>query len=84
MYIYIYCSQNRLVVKQVLKTATPIAFGSVLIYGEWELLTFFAAFLGPTEVTAWVILGWLWNIFEASSEGVGDDAEVRVAYHCGK
>lgn len=71
-------------VKQVLKTATPIAFGSVLIYGEWELLTFFAAFLGPAEVTAWAILGWLWNIFEASSEGIGDAAEVRVAYHCGK
>jgi len=75
--------KNHLVVKLIRKTATPIAIGNILIYGEWELLTFFAAFLGPAEVTAWAILGWLWNIFEASSKAIGDAAEVRIAHHCG-
>jgi len=76
--------KNRLVVKQVFKTATPLAFGAVLMHGEWEVLTVFAAYLGPAEVTAWAILGSVWDIFESSSEGIGDAAEVRVAYNLGK
>jgi len=76
--------KNRLVVKQVFKTATPLAFGSVLMHGEWEVLTVFAAYLGPAEITAWAILGSLWDIFESSSEGIGDAAEIRVAYNLGK
>lgn len=71
-------------VKQVFKTATPLAFGSVLMHGEWEVLTVFAAYLGPAEITAWAILGSLWDIFESSSEGIGDAAEIRVAYNLGK
>ena len=55
-----------------------------MIYGEWEVLTVFAAYLGPAEVTAWAILGSLWDIFESSSEGIGGAAEVRVAYNLGK
>jgi len=36
-------------VKYVLKTAIPLSIGSLLEYGEWEVLTFFAAFMGPAE-----------------------------------
>lgn len=79
-----FASKDRLAVRQVFKTAAPLAFGSVLVHGEWELLTVFAAFLGPAEVTAWAIMGSLWDIFESTSEAIGDAAEVRVAYHCGK
>ena len=60
--------KNRIAVKQVVKTASPLAFGSILIHGEWEVLTVFAAYLGPAEVTAWAILGNLWDIFESSNE----------------
>jgi hypothetical protein len=60
--------KNRVAVQQVIKTATPLAFGSVLIHGEWEVLTVFAAYLGAAEVTAWAILGNLWDIFESSNE----------------
>ena len=60
--------KNRIAVKQVIKTATPLAFGSVLIHGEWEVLTVFAAYLGTAEVTAWAVLGNLWDIFESSNE----------------
>ena len=60
--------KNRVAVKQVIKTATPLAFGSVLIHGEWEVLTVFAAYLGAAEVTAWAVLGNLWDIFESSNE----------------
>lgn len=44
----------------------------------------FASYLGPAEVSAWAILGYIWETFEASTEGIGDGAEVRVAYHLGK
>ena len=60
--------KNRVAVKQVIKTATPLAFGSVLIHGEWEVLTVFAAYLGAAEGTAWAVLGNLWDIFESSNE----------------
>ena len=36
-------------VKYVLKTAIPLSIGTLLEYGEWEALTFFAAVLGPAE-----------------------------------
>jgi MATE family multidrug resistance protein len=47
-------------------------------------LTIFAAALGPAEVATWAILGSIWDIFEASTEGIGDAAEVRCAHHLGK
>jgi len=48
------------------------------------VLTIFAKYLGPAEVSAWAILGYIWETFEASTEGIGDAAEVRVAFHLGK
>ena len=36
-------------VKYVLKTAIPLSIGSLLEYGEWEVLTVFAALMGPAE-----------------------------------
>ena len=37
------------VLKDLFKTALPLAFGSLLAYTEWEILTIFAAILGPAE-----------------------------------
>jgi Na+-driven multidrug efflux pump len=40
--------------------------------------------MGPAEVATWAIVGSVWDIFEASTEGIGDAAEIRSAYHLGK
>eukprot|EP00543_Licmophora_paradoxa_P007576 CAMPEP_0202453496 /NCGR_PEP_ID=MMETSP1360-20130828/11460_1 /ASSEMBLY_ACC=CAM_ASM_000848 /TAXON_ID=515479 /ORGANISM="Licmophora paradoxa, Strain CCMP2313" /LENGTH=743 /DNA_ID=CAMNT_0049072605 /DNA_START=9 /DNA_END=2240 /DNA_ORIENTATION=+ len=74
---------NRRTLGNVVKTAIPLAFGYLLQYGEWEILTIFAAKLGPAEVTAWSILGTLWETIEALTEGIADAAEVRSSYHLG-
>lgn len=76
--------RNRAAVRQIVKTAVPLAFGSLMAYAEWEILTVFAAFLGPAEAASWAILSFVWDTFEATTEGIGDAAEVRCAYHLGK
>ena len=43
----------------------------------------FIANLGPAEVVAWILLGVVWKVLESSTEGVGEAAAVRVAYHLG-
>lgn len=76
--------KNRLAVRNLVSTAIPLSLGSFLEYGEWEMLTFFIAYLGPAEVATWGILGSIWELFEASTEGLGEAAAIRVAYHLGK
>jgi len=76
--------KNTAALKNLVTTAIPLSIGSFLEYGEWEMLTFFVAHLGPAEVATWGILGSVWELFEASTEGLGEAAAVRVAYHLGK
>lgn len=76
--------KNRPLVKEFLKTSAPLALGSLLAYAEWELLTVFAAFLGPAEAIAWAVLGFVWDVFESTTEAFGDAGEVRVSYQLGK
>jgi MATE family multidrug resistance protein len=79
------CSlRNITMLKQLFKVALPLAFGSVLAYAEWEFLTFFAAALGPAEAATWAILGFVWDVFESTTEAIGDASEVRCAYQLGK
>lgn len=83
----IFCNiafRNTFAVKNLFKVAVPFSIASILSYGEWEILTVFAAHLGPAEVAAWALLGFLWEIFEAATEAIGESAEVRVGYHLGK
>ena len=68
---------------RLMKQAIPLSFGSLLSNAEWAVLTFFAAHLGPAEVAAWAILGSIWDVFYRVTAGIGDAAEVRVAYHLG-
>jgi len=70
-------------IKNITKTAIPLSIGYFLEYGEWELLTFFAAFLGPAEVAAWGILESIWDLFEASTEGIASAGSVQLAKHLG-
>jgi len=67
----------------LVRTAAPISVGEFIAYGEWEILTVFSAHLGPAEVSAWAYLGSVWDLFEVSTQGLGDAAEVRVGYHLG-
>lgn len=43
----------------------------------------FVANLGPAEVVAWALLGVIWQVLVASTEGVGEAAAIRVGYHLG-
>ena len=73
--------QNVEAVKYVLKTAIPLSLGSILLYGEWQVLTIFASFMGPAEVVAWSTMGIVWSVFEAATQGIGDAGEVRMGFH---
>ena len=68
------------------RTAFALSIGFLLTDGEWEILTILASMLGPAEVTAWSILGTLWDAMEDLTEAIADAAEVRCAFllGCGK
>lgn len=76
--------RNNDVMKTLAKTGLPLAVGGLLAYAEWEILTIFAAVLGPAEAATWAILGFVWDVFESTTEAIGDAAEVRCAYQLGK
>lgn len=59
----------------------PLLIGSLVELREWELLTFFVRRLGGAEVATWALMGIVWEIFEATSEGIGEAAAVRVSYY---
>jgi len=65
------------------KTTFPLLIGAFLEYGEWELLLFLIVSLDSTAVATWAILGTLWKLLEISTEGFGEAASIRVAYHLG-
>lgn len=71
------------VAKSIFKVALPLAFGNLLSYAEWEILTILAAMLGPAEAATWAILGYVWGFFESTTNAIGSASELRVAYHLG-
>ncbi|KAL7563676.1 hypothetical protein ACA910_004079 [Epithemia clementina (nom. ined.)] len=70
---------NREAVRIFLRTSLPLALGYIMSTGEWEVLTVFAGFMGPAEVSAWGLVGWLWEAIEEISLALADAAEVQVA-----
>ncbi|KAL7577273.1 hypothetical protein ACA910_002018 [Epithemia clementina (nom. ined.)] len=60
-------------------TTMPLLLGSLIELREWEILLLFVRHLGGVEVAAWALMGILWEIFEASTEGLGEAAAVRVS-----
>ncbi|CAJ1949759.1 unnamed protein product [Cylindrotheca closterium] len=70
-------------VKNMITTAIPLGLSYMLTYGEWEVMTLFAAHMGPAEVAAWGVLGFLWDTFEYIVEGLADAVEVRVGFRMG-
>ena len=62
-----------------------MAVGFLLEYAEWELMTIFAAVLGPAEAATWAVLGFVWKVFvESTTAGFGLAGEFRVSYLMGK
>jgi hypothetical protein len=47
------------------------------------MLAVFAAQMGEAEVATWAILGVMWQVTDSIVSGIGDAAEIRVAYHLG-
>jgi Na+-driven multidrug efflux pump len=79
------CSREDMpVLKDVFRVALPLAFGALMAYAEWEILTIFAVSLGPAEVATWAVMGFVWDLFESTTEAAGDASEIRVSYHLGK
>jgi len=70
----------RIGIWHLIKAAGPLLLGTLLEYGEWELLTLFAQPLGPAEVATWALLGAFWDFFEALTEGIGEAAANQVTY----
>lgn len=71
-------------VGDLFRVAIPLALGGILAYAEWEILTVFAAILGPAEAATWSVMGYVWGVFESTTEAVGDSSEIRVASRLGK
>mmetsp|Transcript_920 Transcript_920/g.1132 ORF Transcript_920/g.1132 Transcript_920/m.1132 type:complete len:717 (+) Transcript_920:41-2191(+) len=67
----------------LLEQSLPLSFGSLLSDAQWFILTIFASHLGPAEVVAWALLGSIWDVFSDVTSGIGDAAELRVAFHLG-
>lgn len=72
--------QNKVGIWHLLKAAGPLLLGTILEYGEWELLTIFIRHLGPAEVSSWALLGAFWDVLEAFTEGIGEAAANQVAF----
>jgi Na+-driven multidrug efflux pump len=64
-----------------LSQALPLFLGSLLELGEWEVLVLFVSHLGGAEVATWAVMGGIWEILEAMTEGLGEAASVRVSYY---
>jgi len=76
--------KNTSAMQNLYQAALPFIIGSLFMFGEWQVLSLFAAHLGPDAVAAWALLGSIWDLLEAATEEVGASAEVRVGYYLGK
>jgi Na+-driven multidrug efflux pump len=67
--------------RQFLATACPLGLAYLLNYGQWEVLTLFVVALGPAEMVAWAMVGYLWSMLKYLSDGIADASESRCALH---
>ena len=75
--------KDKKAVRNMTRTAIPLCLSYILTYGEWEAMTIFASHIGPYEVAAWGMLGFVWDTFEYIIHGLSDAAEVRVGFRMG-
>jgi hypothetical protein len=67
----------------MLKVCIPISFESLFNNSRWLILAEVASHLGEAEVAAWAIMCRIWLVSDALAEGIGQAAEIRVAFHLG-
>eukprot|EP00526_Cylindrotheca_closterium_P004694 CAMPEP_0113619750 /NCGR_PEP_ID=MMETSP0017_2-20120614/10041_1 /TAXON_ID=2856 /ORGANISM="Cylindrotheca closterium" /LENGTH=777 /DNA_ID=CAMNT_0000529355 /DNA_START=205 /DNA_END=2538 /DNA_ORIENTATION=- /assembly_acc=CAM_ASM_000147 len=72
--------QNPILFWYLLRAVFPLLIGTLLEYGEWEVLTIVLRYLGPAEVATWCLLGAVWDVLEAFTEGIGEAAAIQVAF----
>ncbi|KAG7368668.1 MATE efflux family protein [Nitzschia inconspicua] len=75
--------RDRRAVHTVVITGIPLGLAWLMTFGEWEVMTLFARHMGPAEVAAWGMIGYVWSAFETVTDGFGDAAEVRVGFRMG-
>ena len=75
--------RNTKAVKTLITTAVPLSLSWIVSYGEWEVITILVSFMGPAEVAAWNLMGYIWEVFEGITEAISEAGEVRVGYHMG-
>lgn len=68
-------------VKLYLRIVFPLLLGALVEVGEWEVLILVVQHMGGAEVATWAMMGIVWEVFEAFSEGLGEAAAVRVTYY---
>lgn len=76
--------ENRVAVKHIVAASAPLALGNLLASAEYGVLMIFASYIGPDAVSTWGILCTIWETLEATTDGIGDASEIRVARHLGK
>jgi Na+-driven multidrug efflux pump len=64
-----------------LSQALPLFLGSLLELGEWDVLVLCVSYLGGAEVATWAVMGIIWEIFQAMTEGLGEASSVRVSFY---
>jgi len=69
--------------RTMMMTAIPLSVAYILTYGEWEVLTIFARYMGPAEVAAWGILGYVWTALEQFVTALGSASGVRISFLLG-
>ena len=68
-------------VKVYLTIMFPLLLGSLVEIDEWVILIFFVQHMGGAEVATWAMMGIVWEVFEAFTEGLGEACAVRVTYY---
>jgi len=76
--------KNTNAVKYVIRTAIPLSIGEFLSYGVWEILIFLVASVGSAELAVWGMIGTIWELLEATTDGISDAASIRVSLHLGR
>eukprot|EP00934_Nitzschia_sp_Nitz4_P000334 Nitzschia sp. Nitz4//scaffold2_size372955//136626//139235//NITZ4_000401-RA/size372955-processed-gene-0.411-mRNA-1//1//CDS//3329546712//334//frame0 len=80
MFFEIALFHNPGALKHLVRAVIPLFLGSMLEYGEWEVLTLLLCHIGSAEVATWALLGAVWDVLEAMTEGIGEAAAIQVAF----
>jgi len=70
--------------KELVINGFAVSIASTVAHFEWQILSFFAASAGVKEVSAWFLIGTIWEFAAALSIGLSAACQIRVAKHLGR